>query len=46
MVSTAHSEFKEANLYERARLVVDTRNLMASLGYGERGKGGPEVVRA
>jgi UDP-N-acetyl-D-glucosamine dehydrogenase len=45
VVSTAHSEFKDPGLYDRARLVVDTRNLMASLGYGREGKGGPEVVR-
>ena len=30
----------------QARLVVDTRNVMAPLGYGARGAAGPEVVRA
>jgi UDP-N-acetyl-D-glucosamine dehydrogenase len=45
VVSTAHSEFKAPGLYDRARLVVDTRNLMASMGYGRKEKGGPEVVR-
>jgi UDP-N-acetyl-D-glucosamine dehydrogenase len=46
VVSTAHSDFKDARLYARVRLVVDTRNLMASLGLGEAGKPGPRVVRA
>jgi len=46
VVSTAHSEFKDARLYAGAKLVVDTRNLMASLGLGEAGKPGPQVVRA
>lgn len=45
VVSTAHSEFKVRDLYARAPLVVDTRNLMASLGYGQEGRTGPEVVR-
>jgi UDP-N-acetyl-D-glucosamine dehydrogenase len=45
VVSTAHSEFKVPDLYARAPLVVDTRNLMASLGYGQEGRTGPEVVR-
>ena len=32
LVSTAHSDFKDAALFSRARLVVDTRNLVASVG--------------
>jgi UDP-N-acetyl-D-glucosamine dehydrogenase len=43
VVSTAHSDFREASLYREARLVVDTRNLMAPLDLGPEG---PEVVRA
>jgi UDP-N-acetyl-D-glucosamine dehydrogenase len=46
LVSTAHSDFKQAALYARAKLVVDTRNLMAPLGLGAPGAPGPEVVRA
>jgi UDP-N-acetyl-D-glucosamine dehydrogenase len=46
LVSTAHSDFKHAALYARAKLVVDTRNLMAPLGLGVVGAPGPEVVRA
>jgi UDP-N-acetyl-D-glucosamine dehydrogenase len=46
VVSTAHSDFKDARLYAGARLVVDTRNLMAPLGLGAEGSPGPEVVRA
>ena len=46
LVSTAHSEFKHAALYARAKLVVDTRNLMAPLGLGAPGAPGPEVERA
>jgi UDP-N-acetyl-D-glucosamine dehydrogenase len=46
VVSTAHSDFKDGRLYARAKLVVDTRNLMASLGLGEAGTPGPRVVRA
>ena len=34
VVSTAHSDFKMAGLYAGAKLVVDTRNLMAPLGLG------------
>jgi len=45
VVSTAHSDFKDAALYAGARLVVDTRNLMAPLGLGT-GAPGPDVVRA
>jgi len=46
VVSTAHSDFKEKDLYVGVRLVVDTRNLMAPLGLGRPGGPGPEVVRA
>jgi len=46
IVSTAHSDFKNGRLYAGAKLVVDTRNLMASLDLGEAGKPGPRVVRA
>jgi len=46
LVSTAHSDFKHKALYAGARLVVDTRNLMAPLGLGVPGAPGPEVVRA
>ncbi len=46
VVSTAHSDFKIANLYADVKLVVDTRNLMASLGLGGPGAAGPEVLRA
>jgi UDP-N-acetyl-D-glucosamine dehydrogenase len=46
VVSTAHTDFKNAALYARAKLVVDTRNLMAPLGLGRPGAPGPEVYRA
>jgi UDP-N-acetyl-D-glucosamine dehydrogenase len=46
VVSTAHSEFKDRALYAGAKLVVDTRNLMAPLGLGRPGAPGPEVHRA
>ena len=46
VVSTAHTDFKDAALYARAKLVVDTRNLMAPLGLGRPGAPGPEVYRA
>ena len=46
VVSTAHSDFKDAALYAGAKLVVDTRNLMAPLGLGVPGAAGPEVCRA
>jgi UDP-N-acetyl-D-glucosamine dehydrogenase len=46
VVSTAHSDFKNANLYAGVKLVVDTRNLMAPLGFGGPGAAGPEVLRA
>jgi UDP-N-acetyl-D-glucosamine dehydrogenase len=46
VVSTAHSDFRDATLYRGVRLVVDTRNLMASIT-GQAGLGtGPEIVRA
>jgi UDP-N-acetyl-D-glucosamine dehydrogenase len=32
VVSTAHDVFKDARLFEQVRLVVDTRNLLASIG--------------
>ena len=41
VVSTAHSDFKTAGLYAGAKLVVDTRNLMAPLGLGVAGRPGP-----
>ena len=43
VVSTAHGDFKDPELYRSARLVVDSRNLLAPLGLGESG---PDVVRA
>jgi UDP-N-acetyl-D-glucosamine dehydrogenase len=46
LVSTAHSDFKDAALYAKTRLVIDTRNVMAPLGFGAPGATGPEVVRA
>jgi UDP-N-acetyl-D-glucosamine dehydrogenase len=46
VVSTAHSDFKDARLYAGARLVVDTRNLMTPLGLGGAEAVGPEVFRA
>ena len=46
VVSTAHSDFKDASLYAGAKLVVDTRNLLAPLGLGTPGGPGPDVVRA
>jgi UDP-N-acetyl-D-glucosamine dehydrogenase len=45
VVSTAHSDFRDAALYRGVRLVVDTRNLMASLAL-DAGEDGPEIVRA
>ena len=45
VVSTAHSDFKDAALYAGVKLVVDTRNLMAPLGLGTASPG-PDVVRA
>jgi UDP-N-acetyl-D-mannosaminuronate dehydrogenase len=46
VVSTPHSDFRDPSLYHDTRLVVDTRNLMAPLGFGGAGADGPEVVRA
>jgi len=46
VVSTPHTEFRDPSLFRHAKLVVDTRNLMAPMGYGEPGALGPEVVRA
>jgi len=46
VVSTAHSDFSDPVLYRGARLVVDTRNLMAPMGFGIPGAAGPEVFRA
>jgi UDP-N-acetyl-D-mannosaminuronate dehydrogenase len=46
VISTAHSDFKTAALYARTRLVIDTRNVMAPLGYGAQDAAGPQVVRA
>jgi UDP-N-acetyl-D-glucosamine dehydrogenase len=46
LVSTAHSEFKDKALYANAKLVLDTRNLLAPLGLGAPGAPGPEVFRA
>jgi UDP-N-acetyl-D-glucosamine dehydrogenase len=46
VISTAHSDFRDPALYRAARLVVDTRNLMAPLGLGLPGASGPEVFRA
>jgi UDP-N-acetyl-D-glucosamine dehydrogenase len=46
LVSTAHSDFKDARLYAGVKLVVDTRNLMAPLGFGAPGAPAPEVFRA
>jgi hypothetical protein len=43
VVSTAHDDFREPSLYRGVGLVVDTRNLAASL---DLGPGGPEIVRA
>jgi UDP-N-acetyl-D-glucosamine dehydrogenase len=43
VVVTAHRVFRTAGLFQGARLVVDTRNLLASLFPGG---GGPRVVKA
>lgn len=40
VVSTAHSQFRDANLYRDVPLVVDTRNLIS------RSRGSPWVVKA
>ena len=44
VVATAHDAFRDAALFERAKLVVDTRNLMAGM-LGGRGAG-VRVVKA
>ena len=46
VVSTAHSDFKQPELFRSVRLVIDTRNLMAGMGFGGAGSNGLEVVRA
>jgi UDP-N-acetyl-D-glucosamine dehydrogenase len=46
VVSTAHSDFRDPALYRGVRLVVDTRNLMASITFPAASNDGPEVVRA
>jgi UDP-N-acetyl-D-glucosamine dehydrogenase len=43
VVSTAHDEFRSADLFRGCKLVVDTRNLLAPLFPGG---GGPRVVKA
>jgi UDP-N-acetyl-D-glucosamine dehydrogenase len=45
VVSTAHALFRDPALYSGVKLVVDSRNLMATIGLGP-GRGGPTVVRA
>ncbi|HXI13956.1 MAG TPA: nucleotide sugar dehydrogenase [Thermoanaerobaculia bacterium] len=40
LVSTSHSQFKEPSLYERTKLVIDTRNILRT------GAHGPPIVRA
>jgi UDP-N-acetyl-D-glucosamine dehydrogenase len=44
VISTAHDRFKDPALYRGVRLVVDTRNLMASLPLA--GDGRPRIVKA
>ena len=45
LVATAHDAFKDRSLYRGAQLVVDTRNLMASLT--TQGETGPRrLVKA
>ena len=46
VVSTAHTDFKDARLFAGAKLVVDTRNPMSPLGFGKDGAPGPEICRA
>jgi UDP-N-acetyl-D-glucosamine dehydrogenase len=46
VVSTAHSDFRDPALYRGVRLVVDTRNLLASIALDAASDNGPEVVRA
>jgi UDP-N-acetyl-D-glucosamine dehydrogenase len=43
VVSTPHDQFRDAGLYGRCRLVVDTRNVVAPLFPGGRG---PRIVKA
>jgi UDP-N-acetyl-D-glucosamine dehydrogenase len=45
VVATAHDAFRDPALYERVRLVVDTRNLVAPLFAGRSGPA-PRVVKA
>ncbi|GAC1431915.1 MAG: nucleotide sugar dehydrogenase [Thermoanaerobaculia bacterium] len=40
LISTPHSQFKDASLYEKSKLIVDTRNIVRSR------EGGATVVRA
>jgi UDP-N-acetyl-D-glucosamine dehydrogenase len=40
LISTPHSQFKEPSLYERAKMVVDTRNIVRPR------ESGPRIVRA
>jgi UDP-N-acetyl-D-glucosamine dehydrogenase len=40
LISTAHSAFKDQSLYDKANVVIDTRNIVESRD------GGPTVVRA
>jgi UDP-N-acetyl-D-glucosamine dehydrogenase len=45
VVATAHDAFKDGALYRRAKLVIDTRNIVApALGAGHAGM--PRVVKA
>jgi UDP-N-acetyl-D-glucosamine dehydrogenase len=44
VISTAHDQFKDPALYRQVRLVVDARNLLASVGFAEGA--GPRVVKA
>ncbi len=46
MVATAHSDFHRPELFQSVSLVIDTRNLMAQMGFGSAGSAGLEVVRA
>jgi len=41
VVSTAHSDFRDPALFAKAKLVVDTRNLMMPMGLGVAGADGP-----
>src|SRR5574340_83716 len=42
VVSTAHGQFRDAELYRDVHLVIDTRNLLAPLGLGRPDGAGPE----